>query len=307
MCDLADCGSDIILNFQGASLTDDRVILSDLLQNINAFGSDIAERDSRINRYKTVAPKNFRGGFFEAGASPAQGVRASGRHIPQSHSETRQDAPQPSKENAFSELLKSATQSAANCDTPEALSQAVQDFTGHPLKKTARNTVFYAGHTKAETLIVGEGPGAEEDKRGSPFVGLSGKLLDAALEAAGFSRHSDIPTASVLITNVLFYRPPGNRKPTAEETALCEPFLRRLITTLAPKRLILLGGAAARVLLPDEKDGIMRLRGRKFFVSAQDGRQIPCFPALHPAYLLRTPVAKKLFWFDLLRAFYGES
>ncbi len=143
-------------------------------------------------------------------------------------------------------------------------------------------------------MIVGEAPGAEEDRTGRPFVGRAGQLLDRMLAAI------DLDRTQVQITNVIYWRPPGNRKPTAAETAACLPFVLRHIALARPRVLVLAGGTAATTLLP-VTDGITRLRGR-WFELAVPGLDAPVatLPMFHPAFLLRTPERKREAWRDLL-------
>jgi DNA polymerase len=142
-------------------------------------------------------------------------------------------------------------------------------------------------------MIIGEGPGAEEDQQGRPFVGRAGKLLDRMLAAAAL-------TDRVFITNTVFWRPPGNRNPTPQEQATCAPFLHRAIELVGPRLLLLSGGVSAKSLLKRE-EGIMSLHGRWFEWASEDGGlTIPALPTLHPAFLLRQPAAKAQAWRDLL-------
>ena len=165
--------------------------------------------------------------------------------------------------------------------------------------------VFGDGDPNADVMIIGEAPGAEEDRKGAPFVGASGHLLGRMLAAIGLTRES------VYITNVLFWRPPGNRNPTSAEVATCLPFVQRHIELVSPKVLVFVGGAAAKTLL-DRTEGIMRLRGKWYEyqipTDAGEAVSIPALAMLHPAYLLRTPAQKRLAWLDLLslRAKLGE-
>jgi DNA polymerase len=142
-------------------------------------------------------------------------------------------------------------------------------------------------------MIIGEGPGADEDLQGKPFVGKAGKLLDRMLAAAQLSEH-------VFITNTVFWRPPGNRNPTPDEQATCAPFLEQAIRLVAPKLLLLSGGVSAKSLLK-RQEGILSLRGQWFDWTSEDGTLvIPALPTLHPAFLLRQPAAKAQAWKDLL-------
>ena len=149
------------------------------------------------------------------------------------------------------------------------------------------------GAQTACSAVVGEGPGGDEDAQGQPFVGKAGKLLDQMLGAAGL-------TDRVFITNTVFWRPPGNRTPTAAEQAACAPFVERAIALVNPRMLMLAGGASAKAMLKRE-EGILALRGRWFeWKSADETLALPALPTLHPAFLLRQPAAKKKAWQDLL-------
>ncbi len=183
---------------------------------------------------------------------------------------------------------------AAACADLDSLEAAVRAFEGCALKRTAINTVFADGARDAPVMAIGEAPGAEEDQQGKPFVGASGRLLDRMIAWIGLER-----SRNFYITNVLFWRPPGNRKPTPAETQACLPFVRRHITLKRPRIIVTLGGTAAQLLL-QRKEGVMRLRGRWFAYADPELGSIPLLPLFHPAYLLRQPQAKALFWRDLL-------
>jgi len=183
---------------------------------------------------------------------------------------------------------------AARCGSLAALEAALRDFDGCPLKETATNLCFADGNPEARVMLIGEAPGAEEDRQGKPFVGQSGQLLDRMLAWIGFDR------TRVYITNVLYWRPPGNRTPTAAEIAVCQPFLERQIELLAPHAILFVGGIAARALL-GLKEGVTKLRGRPLIYPCPgDGRRIPALVTFHPAYLLRQPLQKRFVWRDLL-------
>lgn len=188
---------------------------------------------------------------------------------------------------------KSAREIAAVCNTLDELKAAVESFEGCALKTTAKTTVFADGHPDAQVMLIGEAPGRDEDLQGLPFVGRSGQLLDRMLNAIGLDRAS-----SAYITNVIFWRPPGNRPPTAEEAAICAPFLLRHIELKQPKVLVLLGATPVKHVLNIE-EGITRLRGR-WGRYPLNGGEIPVLPTFHPAYLLRQPAAKRQTWQDLL-------
>lgn len=187
---------------------------------------------------------------------------------------------------------------AARCQSLPEIASALAEFEACPLRKTATNLCFADGNPKAHVLLIGEAPGNEEDLQGKPFVGRSGQLLDRMLAAVGLDRHAEDPARAVFITNTIFWRPPGNRKPTEAETSMCMPFVWRLIEVMQP-RLILCAGATPTQKMINVTDGILKLRGRWF--SVQTGAsQIPLLATLHPAYLLRQPAQKRLAWRDLL-------
>jgi uracil-DNA glycosylase family 4 len=198
----------------------------------------------------------------------------------------------------FAESLAEAAQSArlvaAGAETIEALGALVAAFDGCPLKRTATTTVFMDGNPAAPVMIIGEAPGADEDRIGRPFVGRSGQLLDRMLAAIGLDR------TTVQITNVIYWRPPGNRKPTSAEIAACLPFVLRHIALARPQVVVLAGGTAASALLP-LSEGITRLRGR-WFELAVPGLDwpVPTLPMFHPSFLLRAPERKREAWRDLL-------
>ena len=161
------------------------------------------------------------------------------------------------------------------------------------LSGLATNTVFSDGNTNSPLMIIGEAPGAEEDKLGKPFVGQAGKLLDRMLNAIGRDR------SNTYITNVVFWRPPGNRKPTDEEISVCLPFVKKHICLIKPKLLVLLGAVACQALL-EVDEGIMRIRGKWYKLDIQElNHSIDVMPIYHPAFLLRRPSHKKEAWEDL--------
>ncbi|GEP58502.1 uracil-DNA glycosylase [Reyranella soli] len=192
------------------------------------------------------------------------------------------------------QLVEDARALAQRCNSVEELEAAVRAFEGCALKRTAKNTVFADGVVGSPVMIVGEAPGADEDRLGKPFVGVSGQLMDRMFDAIGMSRERDL-----YITNILFWRPPGNRTPTLAEQAVCMAFTRRHIELAKPKVLVLAGGTAAKSVL-DTTEGIMRLRGKWTNLALDDGSTVPTLPTFHPAYLLRTPASKRQSWSDLL-------
>lgn len=190
--------------------------------------------------------------------------------------------------------VAAARAAAAACDDLESLAAAIAAFDGCALKtQGAKQAVFSRGAADAPLMIIGEGPGGDEDAQGQPFVGRAGKLLDRMLKAAGLE-------GRVFITNTVFWRPPGNRTPTPQEQAACAPFVERAIALVKPRMLLLAGGASAKAMLKRD-EGILSMRGRWFeWVSEDKTLELPAMPTLHPAFLLRTPAQKKKAWQDLL-------
>jgi uracil-DNA glycosylase family 4 len=189
---------------------------------------------------------------------------------------------------------KSARAAAIAADSLEALRDAMAAFEGCPLKQTAKSLVFGDGSADAKLMFIGEAPGAEEDRQGIPFVGPAGQLLDRMLAAISLQR------SDVYITNILPWRPPGNRTPTDSEFAACMPFIERHIELVAPEILIVVGGTSAKTLLGTTQ-GIMRTRGKWLEYNREVlTAPIPARAILHPDYLLRSPAQKRETWMDLL-------
>lgn len=249
----------------------DRRAVESLMSFWRDAGVDTAYEDAPVNRLaETARPKPK----AAAVAAPAP-----------SHGPARPD---------ISAAVDEARARAAGAADLQALEAAIAAFDGCGLKfEGARRAVFARGAPDALVMVVGEGPGADEDAQGLPFVGRAGKLLDHMLAAAGLSER-------VFITNTVYWRPPGNRTPTAAEQGVCFPFLERAIGLVRPKYLLLVGAASAKSVLKRE-EGILALRGRWFeWTSPDEGLVIPAMPTLHPAFLLRQPAAKKKAWSDLL-------
>ena len=189
--------------------------------------------------------------------------------------------------------LETARRAAAMAGDLPALAEALAAFPHCDLKRGARSCVFSDGNPQARVMIIGEGPGAEEDRQGKPFVGRAGQLLDAMFATIGLSRTSPDPAKALYITNTVPWRPPGNREPTKDELAMLKPFLERHIQLAQPDLLVLMGNVACDALLGQR--GILRLRGKWAEVAGR-----PALPMLHPAYLLRNNEAKREAWADLL-------
>ncbi len=201
-------------------------------------------------------------------------------------------APPPLLRSAAS-VVASAREVANACRSVAEIEAALRTFDGCALKETALNLCLADGNPHAELMLIGEAPGAEEDRQGKPFVGPSGQLLDRMLATIGLDR------TRVYITNSIYWRPPGNRSPTAAEIAACQPFLERQIELIRPKLIVFVGGIAARGLL-GVKEGVTKLRGRRLLYPLADGSTVPAMVMFHPAYLLRQPSHKRLAWRDLL-------
>ena len=188
--------------------------------------------------------------------------------------------------------VMAAREAAKNATTLDELRALLADFEGCALRSTATQLVFADGNPQSRVMFVGEAPGYDEDIVGRPFVGRSGKLLDRMMAAIGLDRTSSY------IANVVPWRPPGNRTPTPQETAICLPFIRRQIELANPDILVCLGGPAMQTLL-GIKDGITRSRGRWF--SYDTGRrEIRALATFHPAFLLRSPLQKRFAWRDFI-------
>ncbi len=208
----------------------------------------------------------------------------------------------PKKMVSIEHIAQDAARMAASCNSLRELNDAIKDFDGCSLKKIATNTVFSDGNTDSDIMVIGEAPGVEEDRHGKAFLGENGQMLDRMFKAIGLSREDDF-----YITNILPWRPPGNRKPLAEEITICLPFIRRHIELFNPRLLILLGGISTNSLMGSDL-GITRLRG-KWLEYDLCGKTIPVRPLFHPAYLLKQPKAKADTWKDLLeiKAEIGEK
>jgi DNA polymerase len=247
------------------------------LQFLIDSGADEILADAPVDRFQTAPPP-----------LPQPAVSAPGI--------TRQAPPPILRHPPALQDLGAATRSARAlaeaADTLEALRAAMMSFEGCGLKATANSLVFAGGNPQARVMFVGEAPGSDEDRQGVPFVGRSGQLLDKMLAAIGLDR------TKAYISNIIPWRPPGNRTPTAEEAAVCVPFIKRHIALVRPEVLVCLGATPAKHLLGVET-GITRLRGT-WMQYSEDGLDIAVLPTFHPAYLLRTPASKKQAWADLL-------
>jgi DNA polymerase len=230
---------------------------------------------------EAVAPRSSP----QVAAPPAQPPRTvSARDL---DSKGRATAP-PSPDAA----VMAAREAARTAVSLEELRAIVERFEGCALRNTATRLVFADGNPRSRVMFVGEAPGRDEDIEGLPFVGRSGKLLDLMMAAIGLDR------TSAYIANIIPWRPPGNRTPTPQESAICLPFILRQIELANPDVLVCLGGPSAATLL-NIRDGILKARGR-WFTHQTGTRDIRAIATLHPAYLLRQPLQKRLAWRDFL-------
>lgn len=266
-----------------------------------AMGADEALLDAAIDRSR-----------------PAPAVQAAARSAP---APMREDAPRPARDGGPGPVREAAPAAAPIAATPPrrelpavsraralaeaaenlpALAEAIRNFDGLVIRETATQLVFADGVPGAPVLFVGEAPGADEDIQGKPFVGRSGQLLDRMLASIGLARTPDAHQLPFYITNIVTWRPPGNRNPTDEEVALSLPFCLRHIALARPKLLVMAGGVAAKALT-GRAEGILRLRGKWYDLPVPGlPAPVPALATLHPAYLLRNPGAKRDAWADLL-------
>jgi uracil-DNA glycosylase len=257
--------------------------LAGLLRWYAEMGVDIAVDDAPHDRFTESRAPVF---------APADAERLAAAPPPERLEAPRQAMREPAASLPADLLEASALETAAAAQNLDELRESLSRFEGCGLKATATRLVFGDGNPNAKIMFIGEAPGADEDRQGVPFVGRAGQLLDKMLASIGLDR------SKVYIANVVPWRPPGNRTPTPLETATCLPFTRRQIALVDPKILVCLGAAAAQTLLGC-KDGIMRMRGRWYTLTAGE-TEIRAIAMLHPAYLLRQPAQKKLAWQDLL-------
>lgn len=196
---------------------------------------------------------------------------------------------------SLNEIVARAKKAAAAAKNLDELRKAVENFDGCNLKKMATNTVFCDGNSNSKIMVIGEAPGNHEDLQGIPFCGDSGKVLDDMFRAINMTRKENF-----YITNVIFWRPPGNRRPTEEELAICRPFVERHIELLNPEVLVLVGATSMTAIL-GITDPVSGIRGKFMDFSPKFlSRKIKTFTIFHPSYLMRQPAKKKVAWQDML-------
>jgi DNA polymerase len=269
------------------------VALQQALQWYLDHGVDEAVTDAPANRTQPLSPMT-------------DGLKTGESFAPSS---APHPTPLPTGERAAlmgtSQSRMEAVKLARSAQTLEELKSAIAAFEGIAIKNTATNLVFADGNPEARVMLVGEAPGADEDRLGKPFVGVSGQLLDKILGSIGLSRHNEAPEESVYISNILNWRPPGNRTPAPGEIEVSLPFIERHIQLINPAILILCGGVSAKALL-GRSEGITRLRKTWHLYSPQtpelrpEASEIQALATFHPSYLLRTPAHKREAWADML-------
>jgi DNA polymerase len=267
-----------------------RDALEALLLFYRDAGVDMALEEAPVDRFAAAAEEAARRAEPRPDAPPALAAGPDGPGTAAARAAVTvsgRGAP-PAPEAA----VLAARQAAAAATSLDALKAAVEAFEGCALKATASRTVFEDGVRTARVMFVGEAPGREEDMEGRPFVGRSGQLLDRMLASIGLDR-----TTNAYIANIIPWRPPGNRTPTPQEIAICEPFIRRQIELKAPDLLVCVGAPSTETLLGMK--GITKARGRLVTYRAGE-RDIQAIATLHPAFLLRSPGAKRLAWRDML-------
>ncbi|WP_114944884.1 uracil-DNA glycosylase [Microvirga calopogonii] len=275
-------------------LPSDRDALQALLDFHVEAGVDLALDETPHNRFAEPKPERTQA-KATAQPAPSKASPASSAPSPRALPKAAASAPE--------EVAGMAREQARHAQSLEELEAILAGFDGCALKFSAKNLAFADGNPEGRVMLVGEAPGADEDRIGKPFMGRSGQLLDRMLATIGLDR------TQVYVANIVPWRPPGNRTPTPQEIAICKPFIARQIELASPEILLCLGGPAAQNLL-GLKDGILRTRGRWYTYKTEDGREIRALPTLHPAYLLRQPLQKRLGWRDfqaLRRALDGRD
>lgn len=256
----------------------DRALMLALLEWQAELGADEAMLDQPVDRFAASAEEAAKQAERTAAMAPPAAPAP---------------APKPDEATIAAAHLAEAKARADKAHDLAALAATQESFDGLAIKRGARNFCFADGNPAARVMIIGEAPGQEEDLQGRPFVGRAGQLLDQMFAAIGLSRTAPDAEHALYITNVVPWRPPGNRRPDAEEIALSLPFLTRHVELAGPDVLVLMGNAPCKAVL--NREGITRLRG-----NWSEAFGLPVLPMTHPAYLLRNPIAKREAWADLL-------
>ncbi|MCY6381490.1 uracil-DNA glycosylase [Hoeflea prorocentri] len=261
--------------------------LATLLHFYGEAGVDCTLADEAINRFTEITKPR-----------PSAPVEASPQPEKQAAGQSRQSPAAPARQPVEATVpdeavITDARETARKAETIEALKDALASFNGCNLRFGARSTVFADGNPQAPVMFIGEAPGRDEDRQGLPFVGRAGQLLDRMLKAI------DLDRTGCYITNMIPWRPPGNRTPTPLEIELCRPFIERHVELVAPKVVVLMGNVSTKALLGTTR-GILSMRGTWSQYHPNSDTGIPALPTLHPAYLLRNPAQKRLSWQDFL-------
>ena len=256
-------------------------------------GVDVALENAPVDRYARSAAEAERPRAQAAKPAPraAPATQPASSHGPARTPEKKLNVPD-------EQAIKDARSLAAAATNLDELRRAVEEFRGVNLAFTAKNPCFADGNPAAPLMVIGEAPGRDEDISGLPFVGRSGQLLDRILHAIGRDRAS--ADKGTYISNVIYWRPPGNRKPTLHEVHICQAFIERQIELADPRVVVFAGNTPTQTLL-GTREGITRMRGRwKAYTPPGGTRAIPAMPTLHPAFLLRQPQQKRHIWNDML-------
>jgi uracil-DNA glycosylase len=263
-----------------------------LLAFYQEAGADALLLESPVNRLTEASPATVAPSQAMAepsSAAPSRAVSQPGRGAPPRSFALKPPVVPPPSPEAAAMAARAAAKAATSLDE---LRSILDRFEGCALRATATRLVFGDGNPQSRVMFVGEAPGRDEDIAGLPFVGRSGKLLDRMMGAIGLDR------TNAYIANIIPWRPPGNRTPTPQESAICLPFILRQIELANPDILVCLGNPSTQTLL-NVKDGILKTRGR-WFAFHTGTREIRAVPTLHPAYLLRQPAQKRFAWRDFL-------
>ena len=272
-------------------MTEQAVSAGELLTWYRDAGVDCALNDAPVNRFEETA--NTAQKSVQSAKPKLNRPQNPERPSAVSPTTNRVAHPPPAERSIpDANAVEKARELAASATSLSELKTAIEGFEGCNLKFTARSTVFSDGNAQAKLMLIGEVPGRDEDAQGVPFVGRSGQLLDKMLAAIGLDR------TGVYISNIIPWRPPGNRTPSPAETEICLPFILKHIELAQPDLIVLLGGTPCKVLLKS-RNGIMSIRGKWTNLEIA-GREIATLPTLHPDYLIRTPSHKRMAWDDLL-------
>ena len=272
--------------------TDKAILISHLEWHIANGADEMLLNDPVDRTAMPVIPK------VSAPTAVNQSVASASVKAPKKVLNFQDSAPQEDIMGA-NQAIQEAQKIADACNSLEELQQAIKDFDGLSIRKTASNMVFADGNKDADVMVIGEAPEAQDDVSGKAFRDDSGKLLDKILACIDLDRMSEDPKKSVYLSNILNWRPPGNRTPTTSEMDISRPFIIKHIDLIKPKAIIICGGGAGQTLLKS-KDTISKLRGKFYDYSLSNGTVIPAMVTYHPTYLLRTPAQKKAVWADML-------